>query len=126
MRYCFYNIIQIVAIPIVSISADSLYTAIGNTITIKCDGSSTPSPTTVIWMRNSTNLNGFPYDITTININGSFTTSTLKINASRHEDAGSYDCTFTNVYSKTTSGILPITILGTAKVLVFFFNSNYF
>ena len=68
-------------------------------------------------MKNNTNLTGFPYDITITKLDDQMAISTLRINVSRHEDAGHYNCIMSNNYRQASSRAVNVTILGIVIII---------
>lgn len=98
--------------PTVMVATTVLDIPLGDKIVLTCNGSSIPGPLFVTWKRNDTILSNHTYGITFLKINTSLATSTLTINASKHEDTGGYICVMGNKYLNESSQIIDVTILG--------------
>lgn len=88
----------------------------GKTIKLNCIGSGLPEPT-ISWLRNGTILQSNLSTITIIRIGiANLSSSTLSISDSKPTDVGSYQCLLTNLFGMSVSQVIPVVILGEAKL----------
>ncbi|XP_061169583.1 hemicentin-1-like [Saccostrea echinata] len=110
--------------PVVSISSSNYNVVIGNSVTIPCTITASPSATSISWFFTSNSNNRI--QITTSSVK--YTVSTggsyynLTVNSAASSDAGVYECRATNVIDTSTdsarltvSGSIPVVSLPTTN-----------
>ncbi|XP_069133963.1 serine-rich adhesin for platelets-like isoform X36 [Argopecten irradians] len=104
-------------LPIVTISQNTYSVTTGQSITLVCTVSATPTHTNVFWQRidngvaTTLNIDGVKYSGSTVN------GPSLTINSANSNDATVYTCSATNAVGTGTSGQTTLTVTGSIPVV---------
>ena len=121
MCYVYY-IFNFADVPSVQVLSNSYSVTLGNSITLECVVTATPTHTSVQWQRivngQTTNINlgtgNNKYSGSTVN------TPSLTISASENSDEGYYTCSATNIAGTGTSQQTYLDVVGSMSDLFFF------
>ncbi|XP_069133962.1 serine-rich adhesin for platelets-like isoform X35 [Argopecten irradians] len=105
------------SLPIVTIAQNAYSVTTGQSITLVCTVSATPTHTNVFWQRidngvaSTLNIDGVKYSGSTVN------GPSLTINSASSNDATVYTCSATNAVGTGTSGQTTLTVTGSIPVV---------
>ncbi|XP_033753605.1 hemicentin-1-like isoform X5 [Pecten maximus] len=105
------------SIPVVTITQNAYSVVTGQTITLGCTVSATPTHTNVFWQRidngaaSTLNIDGIKYSGSTVN------TPSLTITSANSNDNTVYTCSATNAVGTGTSGQTTLTVTGSLPIV---------